>query len=112
MDEAMKQYLAAATKFGNTQRARDFEAGNESATELGRLGKLLRESDEGQRLLIQLLNYDDPYVREWAAGDCLFFKPDAGIPVLEVIEKTAGLLGTAARMTLSEWKAGRLFKRL
>lgn len=111
MDEEMKQYLAAAIKFGDTQRARDFEAGNEFATELGRLGKLLRESEEGQRLLAQLLNHDDPYVRVWVAGDCLFFKPDAGVSALEAIEKTAGLLGTTARMTLSEWRAGRLFKR-
>jgi hypothetical protein len=110
MDEIMKQYLAAAIKFGDTQRSRDFESGNESATVLGRLGKLLRESEEGQRLLGRYLIHDDPYVRVWVAKDCLFFNPDAGASVLEAIEKTAGLLGTTARMTLSEWKAGRLFK--
>ena len=110
IDEAVDKYLAMAVKFGDTQRARSFEAGNEFATELGFLGRLLRESGDGQRLLLKLLDHDDPYVRIWASKDCLFFKSDAAVPVLEEIERAGGLLGTTARITLSEWGSGRLFK--
>ena len=106
--EAMQQYLTMANMFANAQRNNDFVNGNEPATAIAYLGKLLREDVEGQQLLASHLNHDDPYVRVWIAGDCLFFKPDVAIPVLEAIEKTGGLLGTSARMTLSEWRAGRL----
>ena len=109
-EHLIQAYLAAAVSFGDTQRNRDFEAGNQFATDLGRLGKALREAESGKRLLLQVLTHEDPYVRIWAAGDCLSFAPNVAVPVLEEIEATKGLLGTTARMTLSEWKAGRLFK--
>jgi hypothetical protein len=105
-----EEYLSNAINFGAAQGDRDFEAGNDFATNLERLGKLLRESPEGQQLLRDLLTHQDPYVRVWAAKDSLPFAAELGVPVLEAIEATKGLLGTAARMTLSEWRAGRLFR--
>ncbi|MEO8300102.1 MAG: hypothetical protein ABI574_20105 [Burkholderiales bacterium] len=111
MNEVSEQYLAAAMQYGAAQRQRDFEAGNDPATKLGSLGALLRGDLEGQKLLLGLLVHDDPFVRLWAAKDCLAFDPSAGTEVLTVLEAVPGLLGTTARMTLSEWRAGRLFRR-
>lgn len=104
------KYLGAAINFGKTQQTRDFEAGNDSATELERIGACLRDSVEGRAALMQLLQHENAYVRLWAAKDALAFSPEAAVAVLEVIEEGKGLLGTSARMTLAEWRAGRLFK--
>lgn len=99
-----------ALRYGETQKARDFQAGNEFADRLVQLGATLRSSAEGQASLMSLLRHDDAYVRVWAAKDCLAFAPEIAVPVLELIEAGKGLLGTAARMTLTEWRAGRLFR--
>lgn len=108
----IERYQSSAISYGDTQRSRDFSAGNEFADELERLGKQLRDADRGQQLLRGLLQHPDPYVRVWAAKDCLAFAPDLAISALEELGRISGVLGTTARTTLSEWRAGRLFKKV
>jgi hypothetical protein len=106
--DVLAQYVVAAIKYGETERARDFRAGNKFADIVFAKGKLLRDTADGQRALQSLLTHLDEYVRIWAAKDCLFFAPNLAIPVLEELAKVPGLQGFAAEMTLKEWRAGRL----
>jgi hypothetical protein len=107
---AAQEYLTAAIKFGETQTGRDFEAGNEFADALQRLGRVLRRSPSGQDALMKMLADQNVFVRLWAGGDALAFAPEMAVPVLEAIAAQKGLTATDARMTLSEWRAGRLLK--
>lgn len=58
--------------------------------------------------LLELLEDDDPAVRVWAASHVLEFAPGQAEEAL--IEREAGtsLAAFTARMTLREWRAGRL----
>ena len=111
MKKQFEDYLLNAVSYGNTQRARDFTSGNKFATKLEKLGKQLRIEPDGQTYLLSLLNNEDMYVRVWAAKDCLFFNSTEAVSVLEALGKIEGLFGTGARITLSEWRAGRLFSK-
>lgn len=105
-----QEYVEAALAFGNSQKVREFESGNQFADVLERLGSVLRESAEGRFAIVDMLQHSDAYVRLWAAKDALPFAPDQAVAVLETIGAAKGLIGTAARMTLGEWRAGRLFR--
>lgn len=106
--EAKQKYIAAALRFGESRRTRQFEAGNSSADELNAIGRVLREHSAGQEALRQLLAHDDLNARLWAAKDCLFFDRDTASEVLDTISNSPGFEGLSARTTLSEWRAGRL----
>lgn len=62
-----------------------------------------------QRRLVTLLTHPHPGVRSWAAAHALEFDPTAGEPVLvELTETDLPLHAFGAKMTLREWRAGRL----
>lgn len=58
--------------------------------------------------LLPLLEHPEPGVRAWAASHALEFASALAVPVLEELATDASLLGFSARMTLSEYRAGRL----
>lgn len=103
-----EEYLIAATEFGITRKAKDFQAGNRHADKLCNLGAKMRTAADGQRYLLTLLSNEDPYVGLWAAKDCLFFAPERAVPVLEKIAQIDGLLSLSAATTLDEWRKGEL----
>jgi hypothetical protein len=61
-----------------------------------------------QATLLTLLDDDDAAVRAWAASHALEFAPDLAEPVLIELEQGGSLAAFSARMTLREWRAGRL----
>ena len=91
------------------RKARDFRGGNRFATEVEKVGKVMRNDPDGQRYLLVMLMHEDPYVRVWAAKDCLFFEPAKAVPILEELGKMDGVIALSANTTLEEWRAGRLF---
>jgi hypothetical protein len=108
MSDESNKYLMAAKSFGQTRKERNFLAGNRFADELQNLGQQMRSTPDGQACLLDMLSDEDPYVRSWAAKDCLFFSPERAIPVLESLSRSGGLLSLSATVTLDEWRVGRL----
>jgi hypothetical protein len=58
--------------------------------------------------VLTLLQDSDIGVQAWAAAYALEFDPAAGEPVLSKLAEQPGLIGFGAKMTLTEWRAGRL----
>jgi hypothetical protein len=63
---------------------------------------------EAQKTLLDLLHHPDPYVRCLSASRILEFDPKAAEPVLQELEKSPGLVGHIAEMTLKVWRQGEL----
>jgi len=61
-----------------------------------------------QRLLLPLLHSAEPWVRSWAAAHGLEFAPEQAAPVLEVLSGKNGFVAFGARMTLKQWREGKL----
>ena len=55
-----------------------------------------------------LLESDNPNVRGWAAAHALEFAPEKAVSVLEASLADPAPHGFNAKMTLIEWRAGRL----
>jgi hypothetical protein len=85
-------------------------AQNAAAACVARVYRELRSRGlEAQRLLLPLLQDLHLGVRGWAAAPALEFEPSAGEPVLEAMAKDQrGLTGFEAKITLREWRTGRL----
>ena len=69
---------------------------------------LVAAGDQGQVAFTELLSDPSPHVRSWAAAQLLFTGNALARPVLETLAAQAGLVGLSARVTLSEYDAGRL----
>lgn len=106
------EYLASALEWGRYQAQRNFRAGNNAATKLEKLGKLLRENPTGQEWILRLMNHESDFVKVWAAKDGLKCAPDQALEVLKCIGSQPGLLGTSARTVISGWESGALFKSI
>lgn len=105
-DELVGRYAEAAHRHGEATA----EAGrpaNADADEIAAIYRELRRRDR-QRILLPLLDSQDAGVRAWAGAHALEFAPDEGEPVLAQLAEGAGLIAFGAKMTLREWRAGRL----
>jgi hypothetical protein len=81
---------------------RAFDEGVAVASELKRRG------DAALAFLIGLFDSPHPAVRSMAAGLLLPMIPEKAEPVLEELTNQSRSLGFSAKMTLREWRAGRL----
>jgi hypothetical protein len=100
------RYQSAARRHG---AATTSIAANKAADEIAAIYRELRtRSSNATAGLLSLLHDADPSVRGWAAAHALEFAPEQGIPVLQQLAASPGLVGLNAEMTLSEWRAGRL----
>lgn len=72
--------------------------------------RLLRtRGSESQSLLLPLLSHPNIKVRQWAAAHALEFEPTAGERALtEIAGGERPLFAFEAKITLREWRAGRL----
>ena len=63
-----------------------------------------------QSSLLVLLDSSEPGMRCWAAAHAMDFAPAEGEPVLTALSESdkSGLIGFDAKMTLREWRRGRL----
>ena len=62
----------------------------------------------GRSAFKRLLQDPSPYVRSWVAAQLLSDGDVDGEPVLEEIEAQGGMRGFIARMTLDQWRKGKL----
>lgn len=70
--------------------------------------ELRSRGSRSQAALLDLLDDDDAGVQMWAGTHALEFAPDLAEPVLTELEAGPSLAAFTARMTLREWRDGRL----
>lgn len=109
-DEALVEtYRSAASDHGRANASGDYRTGNRAHERLALAYRTLRaRGPASQAKLLQLLPDRDVGVQGWAAAHALEFSPAAGEPVLVELAAQPGLVGFSAKMTLQEWRAGRL----
>lgn len=76
--------------------------------ELHRLALVLRETEAGRAGLVALLGHPVRGVRMKSAGECLAFAPRPAEEALEALISTEGDYSFTAKMTLREYRAGRM----
>jgi hypothetical protein len=107
--EIVSTYRSAASTHGQYSLAGDHEEANSRAEVLAAAYRELRSrGSESQRLLLQLLDDEDPNVRTWAGAHALEFAPEVGEAALEDLAEGDSPAAFAARVTLREWRLGRL----
>lgn len=108
-DELIERYIAAASAHHRaTEEGRPTIGNKQHDIVAGVYRELRRRGDLARRRLLPLLAHPDVGVRGWAAAHALEFSPGDGEPVLAAIAGLGGLTGFNAKMTLEEWKKGRL----
>jgi hypothetical protein len=113
VDELVSRYRAAASAHGSmklTDSAKARRAANRKADTVAVIYRQLRTRGAASVLSV-LLEDPDPGVRAWAGAHALEFAPSQGEQVLEALaaEDTEPLgKGSNAKITLEEWRAGRL----
>ena len=107
--EIVATYRSAASEHGRHSATGDHEKANPQAESLAAAYReLRRRGEESQRLLLPLLHDEDPSVRAWAGAHALEFASEAGEATLEDLAEGDSLSAFTARMTLREWRQGRL----
>ena len=109
-DEALAvAYREAASSHGRCSAEGDHTEANARAEVVAdAYRELRRRGAEAQRHILQFLDDDDESVRSWAGAHALEFAPERGEAVLAALADGKSLPAFNARMTLREWRAGRL----
>ena len=102
-------YRNAVRSHGSATEGGDHKAANAAAEQIAAIYIELRiRGKAAQDCLLWLLDDPDPAVQLWSASHALEFSPAEGEVVLERLVSKGGLPGFDAKMTLKEWRAGRL----
>lgn len=108
-DSAVKRYIQAAIGHGEATERGDYKAANRQHDRIIKALRDLRTLPGGEReTLIELLDYESPFVRSWAATYLLFLEPNRAIATLEKLASMPGFLGFDAKVTLAEFHKGTL----
>lgn len=101
---------AGAAAHGRATEKGDFVAANEAHHTVASVYRELRRRGvTAQRALLPLIVHDEAGVRGWAASHALEFAPEEGEAVLIAMSDVAkSKVSFSARLTLKEWRAGRL----
>ena len=108
-EDLVARYRAGASEHGKSTESGDYKAGNKAADRVAAAYRTLRERGLSSQLkLLPLLRDPETGVRGWAGAHALEFAPDQGELVLTQLASQRGLIAFSAKMTLQEWRAGRL----
>ena len=108
--ELVRRYADAAAIHGGATERGEHVKGNAAHEVISSVYReLRRRGPDAQRALLDLLGDPDLGVRCWAASHALEFSPLDGERVLsEVASLPKSLAGFSARMTLKQWRDGKL----
>lgn len=100
----------AAASHGESTRRGDHKAANANADLIATAYTVLKERGlESQQMMLPLLDDQDASVRSWAASHALeFASSPAEATLRHLVENDSSIVGFNAKMTLREWRAGRL----
>lgn len=109
-DEALLvAYRNAAASHGRCSADGDHtEANAQAEVVAGAYRELRRRGADSQQQLLEFLDDDDDSVRSWVGAHALEFAPKRGESVLAALAEGKSMPAFSARMTLREWRAGRL----
>jgi hypothetical protein len=104
------RYAQAAAAHGRATEAGDAKSANEAYEAVaGLYGELRRRGQAAQRALLPLLTNADLGVRAWVGAHALEFAATEAEPVLTAMsEIPKSLVSFSAKMTLREWREGKL----
>jgi hypothetical protein len=105
-----EDFIEAASQHGASTQKGDSKAANEAYARLaGRMKKIRKEADRGKAFLEEAIRSEDSSVVCWAALYLLPLNEKAAKEALAMLAaQPTGIDAFNARMTLREWKAGRL----
>jgi hypothetical protein len=108
-DQLVAKYREAAAVHGGGELREDTPITNRSADTIAAVYRELRHR-EAEAALLVLLDDPNPAVRSWAAAHALEFAPSEGETVLQALadDDDLALIGFTAKITLEQWRAGRL----
>lgn len=107
--DLLRAYAEAASAHGAASAKGDYRKANPQHDALAAIYRELRSrGPEAQRSLLGLLDHSDEAVRGWVASHALEFAPEEGQPVLEALATSSGIWKLTSRLTLQEWRNGRL----
>jgi len=107
-ESLIRTYAEAASVHGQATAAGDSNRANQAHDVLAGVYRHLREQGQ-RRQLLPLLDHADPGIVAWAGAHALEFAPREGERALtKLARRDEGLIGFGARMTLSEWRDGKL----
>lgn len=108
-DTLLLEYEEAARRHGEAAAAFDSDSANQAHDVVAAVYRELRRRGRSAQLgLLPLLASQSLDVRLWAASHALEFEPHAAEPVLTALELAGGLVGFNAKMTLEQWRRGKL----
>lgn len=107
IDASLKQFRDAAIAKGDfaTPASLDHKL---QASMVNAAALLLSSSSEGREAFSSLLQDDSPQVRGWAAAQLLSEGDLRALPVMERLSNDPGIGAFTAKVTLDEFRAGRL----
>lgn len=105
----VRRYAKAAAAHGRaTERGDSNDANAAYRTLVDVYWELRRRGVNAQRALLPLLEDSDVGVQVWAGSHSLEFSPDDGERALTRVAALPGLIAFSAKMTLQEWRRGKL----
>jgi hypothetical protein len=105
-EELVHSFEKAAITHKELRSAKEANRAFDEAVAIAR--ELKRRDKQGLELLLALFQSPTPAIRMTAAGLLLPTAPDKAEPVLQQLTKEPRNIGLSAKMTLREWRAGRL----
>ena len=110
MVDPKDRYVAEAAEHGRCTESGDYKRGNAAYDRMkGALAQLRTRADQGESVLMELLNHPNGWVRLDAATHLLPLRAELASQVLEELSSgPQSQVEFNAVMVLREWRAGRL----
>ncbi len=102
-------YREAAKLHGEASERGDHKVADESAKLIAAIYAEIRDRGFSvQHELLPMLHDPDPGIRLWSAAHTLEFSSKDGEAALELLSARGSLTGFSAKMTLEQWRTGKL----
>jgi hypothetical protein len=108
LEEIKNRYIDATTIHGGATLSGDYKLGNKQIDIINDAYNILHRTEEGKKILKELMSYPNSGVQLWAATHSLPYVPEEAKKILNEIHSKNDLIGFSAGVTLKEWENGKL----